>query len=138
MIETPPRILVVEDVALIRTIYDITFAEVKAAVAPDLVVEFAVDGREAIERMARTPPIDLLLLDLYLPVLNGFEVLEFVRENEALRGVKIAVVSSRGSAYRTLAESLGIDAFLEKPARFEALKSMVTKLLGPRLSAPAS
>ena len=122
MIETPPRILVVEDVALIRTIYDITFAEVKAAVAPDLVVEFAVDGREAIERMARTPPIDLLLLDLFMPGVDGLEVGKAARASTTNKDTRILIftASDKTEASRAM-QSLGASGVIAKPVEIEDL-----------------
>jgi DNA-binding response OmpR family regulator len=78
-------------------------------------VETAADGVEALERLAR-PGIDLVLLDLLMPRLNGHEVLARMRADSRLRHVPVIVVSGADeTAEAVRCIELGADDFLPKP-----------------------
>ena len=66
------NILVAEDDLFIRKIFEMNF------IRPDWNVTFVINGVHAIEYLEHTTP-DLLLLDLLMPIKNGFDVLDFVR-----------------------------------------------------------
>jgi two-component system, chemotaxis family, chemotaxis protein CheY len=75
----------------------------------------AASGLEAIERLS-LGHFDLMFLDLNMPDIGGFEVLEFVRGQDALRDVPIVVVTTRGDeSSRARALSSGASAFMTKP-----------------------
>ena len=80
----------------------------------------AGNGAEALAMLQRTFA-DLVILDLDMPVMNGFEVLQTVRADERWRDMPVVVLSSRGSeADKRRALDLGADAYLVK-SRFDAL-----------------
>lgn len=58
-------------------------------------VEVASDGEKTLEKMRDKKP-DLLLLDLVMPVKDGFEVLEEMQANDQLKGIKVIVISNLG------------------------------------------
>jgi len=89
----------------------------------------ATSGLEAIERLS-LERFDLVMLDLNMPDIGGIEVLEFVRGQDALRDLPIAVLTTRGddaSRERTLAA--GATLFLTKPVTAEGLQGEVRALL---------
>jgi DNA-binding response OmpR family regulator len=58
----------------------------------------------------------LMILDLMLPRLNGFEVLRRVRADPALEGLPVIMLTAKGQAHdRRTAEDIGADAFITKP-----------------------
>lgn len=59
-------------------------------------VEFAYDGEEALEKLEKIKP-DLILLDLILPKINGFDVLEKIKQNFNTRSIPVIVLSNLGS-----------------------------------------
>jgi two-component system chemotaxis sensor kinase CheA len=74
----------------------------------------AVNGREALRRIAIQRP-DLVLTDLEMPVMDGFQLIAEIRALEPLRDVPIVVLSSRGSPEdQRRAAALGADAYLVK------------------------
>ena len=94
----------------------------------------AASGLEAIERLS-LHPCDLMLLDLNMPDIGGYEVVEFVRSQDQLKQLPIIVVTTRGEeAARTRALALGASSFMTKPFQPEALVAEVRALLGARLS----
>lgn len=78
-------------------------------------VSAVADGEAAVRRLRGDPP-DIMILDLMLPKLNGFEVLKLVKSDTLLRTLPVLVLSAKGQAHdRQLAGEIGADAFITKP-----------------------
>jgi DNA-binding response OmpR family regulator len=102
------------------------------------------DGAEAIEYFsglgvyadrARFPVPALLLLDLRLPKLSGFEVLEWIRDRHHLNEVVIVILTaSEDVGHVNRAYELGAKSYLVKPGTFEELVEVVRQLTGPWLT----
>lgn len=89
----------------------------------------AHDGREALEKAESCQP-DLILMDIMMPILDGFEVTKAVKENPATQTIPIVVVSAAADKQRRLkALELGADDFLSKPVDTVELKARVKSLL---------
>ena len=74
----------------------------------------AADGEEAL-RVARTEPLDLVLLDVVMPKLEGFEVLKALKQDDATARIPVIVLSNLGQERDvTQAMALGAIAFLVK------------------------
>ena len=85
----------------------------------------AVDGVAAVNA-ARAEKPDLILLDLMLPLLDGFRVLKLLKADERYRGIPIIVITARANAEDwTLAMECGADGWLAKPVRVEELLEKV-------------
>jgi DNA-binding response OmpR family regulator len=100
-------------------------------------VETYTDGRTALARVLEEPP-DLLLLDLMMPDLDGFELLKLLRLDSRGRNVMVLVVSAR-TGHRAQIETLqlGANAYIYKPFSPRELASQVRQLLGAK-EGPAS
>jgi DNA-binding response OmpR family regulator len=118
------RIFVVDDepdvTDLLRTILEVD----------GFTVESATDGREALARVLADPP-HLLVLDLMMPDLDGFELLKLLRLDPRGTAVPVLVVSAR-SGRQHLIESLqrGANAYVCKPFSPRELMRQVRQLLG--------
>ena len=78
-------------------------------------VAFSLDGEAAMQRLRRERPV-VMILDVMLPKLNGFEVLKLVRSDPSLRSLPVIVLTAKGQAQdRSRAEQLGVDVFMTKP-----------------------
>ena len=75
-------------------------------------VDFASDGKEALDKITRTPP-DLLFVDLIMPKISGEQLIEFIRKDKELRHIRIAVLSGALEEY-PLHETLGADYYVAK------------------------
>lgn len=96
----------------------------------------AASGLEAIERLS-LGAFDLMFLDLNMPDIGGFEVVEFVRSQDTLKTLPIIVVTTRGEeSTRTRALALGASRFMTKPFTPEAVVAELRSLLGERLGEP--
>jgi Response regulators consisting of a CheY-like receiver domain and a winged-helix DNA-binding domain len=87
-------------------------------------------GPAALAAIAEKTP-DLLLLDVMLPGLSGYDICQKVRLDPALAHVKILMLTARGGEMeRRKGEALGADAFMAKPFSTEDLKRTVRDLIG--------
>lgn len=96
----------------------------------NVVIEEAYDGTEAVEKFAAFKP-DLLLLDMRMPGLDGYEVCRKIRQDPAGKDVKILMIS--GAMDMDAVERVagaGANDFLAKPFRHEFLKLKVERILG--------
>lgn len=88
----------------------------------------ARDGREAYDLLTGSLVIDLILLDINMPDVNGFELLEQIRRNDRLR--HITVVMCSGSDYepdQKRAFTLGAAGYLVKPSSFAQFKAIIDR-----------
>ncbi|MDY7226549.1 sensor histidine kinase [Hyalangium rubrum] len=123
---SPPRVLIADDDMLSRT-------TVAALLSPaGYRLRFATNGEEALLAVSEEPP-DLVLLDVMMPVLDGFEVCRRLRES--LRGdympiVLVTALDERQDVLRGL--EAGADDFLHKPVHGAELRARVSNLLKVR------
>jgi two-component system chemotaxis response regulator CheY len=93
----------------------------------------ASSGLEAIERLS-LGTFDLMFLDLNMPDIGGFEVVEFVRSQDTLRDLPIVIVTTRSEeSTRARALQLGASSFMTKPFDPEAVVAQLRTLLAGRL-----
>ncbi|MBZ5570360.1 MAG: response regulator [Acidobacteriia bacterium] len=101
------------------------------------VVVEACDGEEALRAIEETQP-DILLLDLGMPVLDGFATVRRIRENPALAPLPVLAVTAyamQGDRERIVAA--GFDGYLSKPINASKLFQEMERLLARRQSAKA-
>ncbi|MEY3307691.1 MAG: hypothetical protein RLZZ413_1729 [Pseudomonadota bacterium] len=121
--ERKRRVLVVED-------------EDNIAIALDYLITregYAYDrlanGGDAMTYIRRTHP-DLVLLDVMLPEVSGYEICQEMRLDPTLSDVKILIMTARGSAIeRRKGLALGADGFISKPFELKDLRAQVRRLL---------
>ncbi|MGD1901128.1 MAG: response regulator [Geitlerinemataceae cyanobacterium] len=90
----------------------------------------ARDGLEALEQLERSPEIQLILCDVEMPRMNGFEFLGTYRQNNDLSHVPVITLTSHSSQkYRQIASSLGASAYLTKPYSESELLSTISELV---------
>jgi uncharacterized protein (TIGR02266 family) len=125
------RVLVVEDNARIVEMYQFALRRLRSEGADgvDVAVEYAPNGLEALARLVEPPRIDLVLADLYMPVMDGFALIERMRADPALASTPIVIISARGAEARERAAELGVDVYLQKPAQFADIIETVRTLL---------
>lgn len=92
-------------------------------------IEVARDGAEALDLFDEVKP-DLVLLDVMLPEVSGYEICQTVRMDPALKDVKILMMTARGSTMeRRKGLALGADGFIAKPFELKELRDEVRRLL---------
>jgi DNA-binding response OmpR family regulator len=92
-------------------------------------VSVAPDGEEALQTLARRTP-DLVILDIMLPRLNGFEVCQQIRADARWRGIKVVMLTAKGRETEvTKGLGVGADAYVTKPFSTRDLVAQVKRLL---------
>jgi DNA-binding response OmpR family regulator len=88
------------------------------------------NGADAMRRIRDLRP-DLVLLDVMLPEVSGYDICRTVRQDKSLGNVKILMMTARGSTTeRRKGLALGADGFISKPFELNELRSEVRRLLG--------
>jgi two-component system, cell cycle response regulator len=121
--ELPQRILVVDDHPDNLEIIDARLS------SRGYTIETATNGQEALERVKQEPP-HLILLDVMMPVMDGFEVSRRIKRDPALPFIPIILVTARGETEDKV-EGLdaGADDYLTKPINFPELEARVRSML---------
>lgn len=93
-------------------------------------VEAAYGGAMGCEKAAERKP-NLVILDLIMPDMHGFDVCQAIRKDRSLQGTKILISSAKGyDVDKKAARRLGADDFLVKPYTPEKLLEAVKELVG--------
>jgi DNA-binding response OmpR family regulator len=93
-------------------------------------VRVARDGQEALDALAAERP-DLLLLDVMLPRVSGFDVCERIRANPQWRDLRVVMLSAKGREVEVQKGlALGADAYVTKPFAIKELLAEVARQLG--------
>lgn len=121
---TDTILLVDDDAGALAALADILSIEGYA-------VQSMSNGREAMDLLADSRPPSLIILDLFMPVMDGWQFLAEMKSNSRLRSVPVVVVS----AFDTQVEA---DAFFTKPINLESLLRTITELVEARRRDPRS
>ncbi len=118
------------NVVLVDDDKDVLEAMDTAMKAEGAVTRTVMDGNEAV-RVCQEDPPDLVILDMMLPKRSGFLVLEKIKGYENAPAV-IMLTANEGRRHQAYAESLGVDAYMLKPAPLERLLAKSVELLAVR------
>jgi len=122
-----PLVMVVDD--------SITMRKVTSRVLENHSIEVmtALDGLDAIEKLHERVP-DLMLLDIEMPRMDGYELAQHIRSDARLRHVPIVMITSRsGQKHRRKARDAGANAYLTKPYQEADLVAQVGEMLDMEL-----
>lgn len=126
------KVMVVEDDASLREIYSIRIT------AEGYDVVSAGDGEEALAVAVREKP-DLILSDVMMPKISGFDMLDILRATPETAGIKVVMMTAlSGEDQRQRGERLGADRYLVKSqVGIEDVINTIHEVLGDRAPAPA-
>lgn len=137
------RVLLVEDNALVASMYTAALRRLSESDGlPGLGIELASDGGAAFDRLLRPPPVDVLVTDVFMPVLSGITLVEKIRAEPSLAGLPVVVITSGGDRERERMVGLGVSMFLRKPVSYQDVAGAIRTLLvsrgGGSTKAPAA
>jgi two-component system chemotaxis response regulator CheY len=120
------KVLVVDDSALIHQMYRLVMSRYNCALAD------AMNGQEALEILALQKDIDLILLDINMPVMNGVQFLEKAAALGIVSRIPIIVISTEGKEEDTIRGlRLGARGYLTKPFHPSELHDLIDKIFKP-------
>lgn len=95
-------------------------------------IDCASDGKEAVEIAARKG-FDLVLMDIEMPVMSGFQAIAEIRASESQKGLPptpiVAISAHALSEGSEMSKKIGCDEYLSKPIRRETLINVVTRFM---------
>lgn len=120
------KILIVEDESTSREIIALSVGEKNH----DLI--FAGDGDEAV-RMAVEHKPDLIIMDIMIPRINGYEATKIIKSNNMLKDIPIIAITARTGKYdEKMAREAGCVDYLTKPFRVANLRDKLNKYLSDK------
>jgi two-component system, chemotaxis family, chemotaxis protein CheY len=120
----PRKVLVVDDSKLLHRMYEVMLRQV--------VLLHAYDGQGGLELLRQSADIDLVLLDLNMPVMNGLEFLAVAKADAQLAKVPVIIVTTEGSEAQTRRGlEAGAIAYLTKPFDGTRLANVIARLETP-------
>ena len=120
-----PLVLVVDDDRDGREMYTATLAAVGFR------VDQAIDGFEAVDKGNKLHP-DVILMDLLMPRLDGWEVIGWLKNNRNTRDIPIIAVTGAAAEQQALARDAGVHSVLVKPCPPDVLLGEIRRLLNER------
>ncbi len=124
--ERPPLVMVVDDSITVRKVTS------RLLERHGMEAVTAKDGVEAIAKLQEIQP-DVVLLDIEMPRMDGFEVATLIRHDERLRDLPIIMITSRtGEKHRERALSIGVNDYLGKPYQEAQLLERIEALVAER------
>ena len=114
----PKRVFVVDDSPVNRAVLKALLTRVGVS---DIVL--AEDGKAALDKLAADPEFDLVLSDMWMPVLDGAELVKRIRKDESLAQLKVCLITADVEA-RSVYREQGFDALLLKPVTIEKLTEL--------------
>ncbi len=117
------KILLVEDTpSLAGEIIDILRME-------QFEVALAINGRDALEQLSERP-VNVIVSDLFMPEIDGFQLISAIRNDPKLKAIPIIILSARTNADTILqVKALGSDLFIQKPCDSKYLVESIKKVL---------
>ncbi len=117
----PRKVLVVDDSKLMHKMYEVMLRQYPLV--------YASDGRQALERLRDHPDIDLVLLDINMPNMNGLEFLAEVRSDAARADLQVIIISTEGREEDTARGiEAGATAYIKKPFHSEEILEVISRL----------
>jgi uncharacterized protein (TIGR02266 family) len=128
------RVLLVEDNALVASMYSAALRRLSDTDhLAGLAVEVASDGGAAFDRLLRPPAVDVVVTDVFMPVLSGITLVEKIRAEPSLAHLPVVVITSGGDREKETLAGLGVTTFLRKPVSYQDVAGAIRALLVERV-----
>jgi chemosensory pili system protein ChpA (sensor histidine kinase/response regulator) len=132
-VDKTPIVMVVDDSLTMRKVLS------RSLEREGYIVTTAKDGMDALQKLQEYRLPDIILLDIEMPRMDGFELARNIRDDKVMAHIPIIIISSRtAEKHRNVARELGVNAFLGKPVHDAELMAEITALLGQTVAPVAN
>jgi len=120
------KVLVVDDSALIHQMYKMVLMRYRCDIVD------ALNGQDGLEKLAQNPDVNMMLVDINMPLMNGLEFIQKVRALGTYDHIPIIIVSTEGREEDTKRGlAIGAKGYVKKPFQPSDLHALIGKLFGP-------
>lgn len=117
------KVLVVDDSALIHQMYKMVLMRYRCEIVD------ALNGQEALEKLDKNPDVNMMLVDINMPLMNGLEFIQKVKELGKYDHIPIIIVSTEGKEEDTQRGlAMGAKGYVKKPFQPSDLHNLIGKL----------
>lgn len=117
----PRKILVIDDSKLIHKMFNVMLRQYN--------VVHAHDGQEGLQSLSENADVELILLDINMPNMNGLEFLQKIKADSALASLPVVIISTEGKEEDTQrAMEAGAAAYIKKPFDHKQLLDKIAEL----------
>lgn len=117
----PRKVLVVDDSKLMHKMYEVMLRQYPLV--------YALDGRQALDRLRDNADVDLVLLDINMPNMNGLEFLAQLRSDGTWSALPVIIISTEGREEDTARGiEAGANAYIKKPFHSEEILDVISRL----------
>ncbi|NER29077.1 MAG: response regulator [Symploca sp. SIO1C4] len=125
LVKTATKVLIVDDAVSLRRTLALTLERAGYRVLQ------AGDGWEAIKQLQRSPDVGLVICDIEMPNMNGFDFLNHRRQDPQIQNIPVMMLTSRSNdKHRRLAMHLGANAYLTKPYIEQEFLKVIKDIVG--------
>ena len=127
------KVLIVDDSALIHQMYKLVFMRYR-----NCQLVSAMNGLEALDKLSQESGIELVLLDINMPVMNGLQFLQNLHKEGIHKDLPVIIVSTEGKEEDTLRGlTLGARGYVKKPFQPTELHNIIEKVMAGSTAARA-
>lgn len=119
----PRKVLVVDDSKLMHKMYEVMLRQYPLV--------YALDGREALDRLREHRDVELVLLDINMPNMNGLEFLAAMKADGEIADTPVIIISTEGKEEDTARGiEAGAAAYIKKPFHREEILNVISRIEG--------
>jgi two-component system chemotaxis response regulator CheY len=119
------KVLAVDDSTLIQQMYKMVLMRYRCEIIQ------ALNGQDGLDKLEKHPDVNMMLVDINMPLMNGLEFIQKVKAAEKFKSIPIIIVSTEGKEEDTQRGlALGASGYVKKPFQPSDLHSLISKLFG--------
>lgn len=127
------KVLVVDDSELIHSMYKLILKKY-----PGCETLKAMNGKEALDVLEKDSAVDIILLDINMPIMNGIQFLEVAKKQPSTKSIPVIIISTEGKEEDTLRGlGLGASGYIVKPFKSSQLHALIETIV-MKVANPAS
>lgn len=121
------KLMIVEDSDLLHKVYDVLLARYRAK---GVKILHSYNGQDALTLLGEHPDVNLILLDINMPVMSGLEFLGHLKKHEAFKAIRVIVISTEGKEEDTQrAIDAGASGYVTKPFQAQDVHKVIDRVM---------
>jgi two-component system, chemotaxis family, chemotaxis protein CheY len=121
------KMMIVEDSDLLHKVYELILTRYRTK---GVKVLHSYNGQEALGLLSENPDVDLIFLDINMPVMSGLEFLGHLKKHEVFKDIRVVVISTEGKEEDTRrALKAGASGYVTKPFQAQDIYGIIERVM---------